>query len=79
MTETKVPQGHITLSGIPLEELLHDRQECYNELAAIAIAKAFDGYMNPALSERAEKNLSFLKKIHAEMNKRGIEPGVYQP
>lgn len=72
---------HLSLKGIPLEELLHDRQECYNELATLSISLLQDPLHlgHEGIYERVESNLTQLKAMHDEMKRRGIEPGVYIP
>lgn len=67
------------LSHISIEELLFDRQEAFNDLAAVAIAQlaGLETYSGKSIADRAEKNLIIIEKIRAECEKRGFDPAIY--
>jgi hypothetical protein len=69
------------LSHIPTEELLFDRQECFNDLAALAIAKirGVKGYRYGSdVDDRIDKNLAMIETIRKECERRGFDPAQYQ-
>lgn len=68
------------LSEISTAELLHDRQECYNELTVILIAdkSGLKEYSGGSIVERAKRNLEMLEIIRKECLSRGLDPATYQ-
>ena len=66
------------LSHIPVEELLFDRQECFNEVAVLAIAKIdARGITTPKEDERLAGNLKMIEIIREECGRRGFDPAIH--
>ena len=64
------------LSHISTEELLFDRQECFNDLVALSHAKLDDPYYYGAsgIQMRIDSNLKMIEIIRLECEKRGFDP-----
>jgi hypothetical protein len=67
------------LELVPTPKLLFDRQECYNDLAALAIAKlsGLTHYSGGTIVDRAESNLKMIKTIEKECRRRGFDPADF--
>lgn len=70
----------IDLSNMSLEELLFDRQECFNDLVALAIAKlsGVTHYSTGTVRHRIDSNLAQIEVIRRECERRGIDPAMYR-
>ena len=69
----------IDLSRIPSEELLFDRQEAFNDLAACAAAMAVGVTISHgrSVTERIKSNMQQIEVIRSECANRGFDPAIY--
>ena len=63
------------MENLSNEELLFDRQECFNDIVLCLVAMSHGA---AGLEDRLEGNLKMIKKIEAECKKRGFDPAQYQ-
>jgi hypothetical protein len=68
------------LSHISTEELLFDRQECFNDVATCTavIVQDVNHYGTNDVVVRLNKNLAMIGIIRNELTSRGIDPAQYK-
>jgi hypothetical protein len=68
------------LSGVSKRELMFDRQESFNDLAVLAIAKlsGIKHYKDGTVDERIRSNLRIIEVIGQECERRGFDPAQFR-